>query len=70
MEALRALRKMYGLVYNLMLLAALLYIYRVTQTTTIARVTPEYIEEGRPHSLQDKEIPDYVSILRIHGPFL
>ena len=53
-----------------MTLAALLYIYRVTQTTTVARVTPHYIEEGRPHVLQDKEIPDYVSILRIHGPFL
>jgi SulP family sulfate permease len=53
-----------------MTLAALLYIYRVTQTTTVARVTPEYIAEGRPHSLQDKDIPDYVTILRIHGPFL
>jgi SulP family sulfate permease len=53
-----------------MTLAALLYIYRVTQTTTVARVTPQYIQEGRPHVLQDKEIPDYVSILRIHGPFL
>ncbi|MCX6628343.1 MAG: SulP family inorganic anion transporter [Candidatus Solibacter sp.] len=53
-----------------MTLAALLYIYRVTQTTTVARVTPEYIAEGRPHVLQDKDIPDYVTILRIHGPFL
>jgi SulP family sulfate permease len=53
-----------------MTLAALLYIYRVTQTTTVARVTPDYIEEGRPHTLQDKDIPDYVTILRIHGPFL
>jgi SulP family sulfate permease len=53
-----------------MTLAALLYIYRVTQTTTVARVTPRYIEEGRPHILQDKDIPEYVSILRIHGPFL
>ncbi len=53
-----------------MTLAALLYIYRVTQTTTIARVTPAYIAEGRPHVLQDKDIPDYVTILRIHGPFL
>ncbi|MEO8597789.1 MAG: SulP family inorganic anion transporter [Candidatus Solibacter sp.] len=53
-----------------MTLAALLYIYRVTQTTTVARVTPRYIEEGRAHILQDKDIPAYVSILRIHGPFL
>jgi SulP family sulfate permease len=48
----------------------LLYIYRVAQTTTVAPVTPEYIEEGRVHILQDKTVPSYVSILRIHGPFL
>jgi SulP family sulfate permease len=53
-----------------MSLAALLYIYRISQTTTVARVTPEYIENGRAHILQDKDIPPFVSILRIHGPFL
>ena len=26
--------------------------------------------EGREHILQDKDIPDYVAIFRIHGPFL
>ncbi len=51
-------------------MAALLYIYRVSQTTTVATVTPDYIESGRAHILQDKEIPPYVTILRIHGPFL
>lgn len=53
-----------------MALAALLYIYRVSQTTTVSTVTPDYIEEGRPHILQDKNLPPFVSILRIHGPFL
>ena len=53
-----------------MALAALLYIYRVSQTTTVAVVTPDYVEDGRPHILQDKEVPHYVTILRIHGPFL
>jgi SulP family sulfate permease len=53
-----------------MALAALLYIYRVSQTTTVATVTPEYIENGRAHILQDKDVPAYVTILRIHGPFL
>jgi SulP family sulfate permease len=53
-----------------MALAALLYIYRVSQTTTVAMVTPEYIERGWAHILQDKDVPGYVSILRIHGPFL
>jgi len=28
------------------------------------------VESGRPHILQDKPIPDYVAIFRIHGPFL
>jgi len=53
-----------------MVLAALLYIRRVTTTTTVARVTPEYIDEGRAHSLQLHEIPENVAIYRIHGPFL
>jgi SulP family sulfate permease len=53
-----------------MLFAALLYIYRVSQTTTVAPVTEEYIEDGRPHILQDKLLPPYVLVLRIHGPFL
>lgn len=53
-----------------MALAALIYIYRVSQTTTVALVTPDYVEEGRTHILQDKVVPPYVTILRIHGPFL
>ncbi len=53
-----------------MALASLLYIYRISQTTTVATVDSDYIESGRAHILQDKEIPPYVTILRIHGPFL
>jgi SulP family sulfate permease len=53
-----------------MVLAALLYIRRVTTTTTVARVTPEYIDNGRAHSLQLHDIPENVTIYRIHGPFL
>ncbi len=52
------------------ILAALLFIRKVAKTTTVTKVTKEYIEEGRPHSLQDKVIPDYVTVIRIHGPFL
>ncbi len=33
-------------------------------------VTNDYIKDGKPHILQDKHIPPYVSIIRIHGPFL
>ncbi|MCL2660206.1 MAG: SulP family inorganic anion transporter, partial [Acidobacteriaceae bacterium] len=53
-----------------MVLAALLYIYRIAETTTVVPVTPQYLEEGRAHILQDKDIPANVTILRIHGPFL
>jgi sulfate permease, SulP family len=53
-----------------MALAALLYIYRVAETTTVEAVTPEYLEDGQAHILQDKDIPANVTILRIHGPFL
>jgi SulP family sulfate permease len=53
-----------------MILAALLFIRRVSTTTTVTAVTREYVEQGRSHTLQDKQIPEYVTILRIHGPFL
>jgi SulP family sulfate permease len=53
-----------------MALAALLYIYRITETTTVAPVTREYLKDGQAHILQDKDIPSNVTILRIHGPFL
>jgi SulP family sulfate permease len=53
-----------------MILAALLYIRRVSNTTTVARVTKDYVDAGRVHNLQDKDIPDFVTIFRIHGPFL
>jgi sulfate permease, SulP family len=53
-----------------MILAALLFIRRVTVTTTVSRVTRDYVDRGRAHTLQDKSIPDYVTIFRIHGPFL
>jgi SulP family sulfate permease len=53
-----------------MVLASLLYIYRISETTTVSTVTDEYIEDGWLHILQDKHVPDYVTILRIHGPFL
>jgi SulP family sulfate permease len=53
-----------------MILAALLFIRRVSSTTTVSMVTSDYIESGRAHSLQDKTIPPYVEIFRIHGPLL
>jgi SulP family sulfate permease len=53
-----------------MALAALLYIHRVAETTTVLPVTKEYLRDGKAHVLPDKEIPPDVTILRIHGPFL
>jgi sulfate permease, SulP family len=51
-------------------LAALLYIYRIAETTTVSPVTEDYIRDGLPHVLQGRIVPPYVTLLRIHGPFL
>jgi len=51
-------------------LAALLYIRRIAETTTVVPVDDAYIRDGLPHNLQGQIIPSYVSLLRIHGPFL
>jgi SulP family sulfate permease len=53
-----------------MVCAALLFIKRVADTTTVTAVTDEYVREGHAHILQNKTIPPYVRIFRIHGPFL
>ena len=53
-----------------MILAALLFIAKVANTTTVSQVTDDYVEDGRVHILQDKDIPYYATIFRIHGPFL
>jgi len=53
-----------------MVLAALLFIRRVSETTTVSRVTDDYVRESKAHVLQDKPIPDDMAIFRIHGPFL
>jgi SulP family sulfate permease len=51
-------------------LAALLYIYRISETTTVVPITPEYIEEERLHVLHDRSFPENVSVLKIQGPLL
>ena len=53
-----------------MILAALLFIRKIAVTTTVSAVTDDYVESGRAHILQDKDIPGYLRIFRIHGPFL
>jgi SulP family sulfate permease len=53
-----------------MILAAFTFIRKISMTTTVSKVTDDYIEDGRAHILQDKDIPDYIAVFRIHGPFL
>jgi SulP family sulfate permease len=53
-----------------MVLAALMFIRKVSRTTTVTRVTRDYVEDSRVHILQGKAIPEYATVYRIHGPFL
>src|SRR5438270_10852179 len=53
-----------------MILAALLFIRNVAETTSVSEITKEDVAEGEAHVLQGKDIPEYVSMFRIHGPFL
>jgi sulfate permease, SulP family len=53
-----------------MVLAALMFIRKVSRTTTVSRVTRDYVEDSRVHVLQGKDIPPYATVFRIHGPFL
>src|SRR5260221_245674 len=53
-----------------MVLAALTFIRKVSRTTTVARVTQDYVEDSRIHVLQGKDIPSYAAGFRVHGPFL
>jgi sulfate permease, SulP family len=53
-----------------MVLSVLVFIRKVTSTTTIAEVTQDYLDEGRSHTLQNRNIPPYVAVFRIDGPFL
>lgn len=53
-----------------MMLAALLYISKVTRTTSVAKVDEEYLHQGVHHMLHAEDIPEGVAVFRIHGPFL
>src|SRR5271170_1804785 len=53
-----------------MVLAALMFIRKVSRTTTVSPVSKDYVEDSRVHVLQGKDIPDYAIVYRIHGPFL
>jgi sulfate permease, SulP family len=54
-----------------MVLAALLFIRRVAQTTSVAQVTAEEAaQRARADEEHYTEIPSYVAVFRITGPFL
>ena len=53
-----------------MILAALLMIRKIAMTTTVIEETQAEVEAARVHLMQDKSVPDYVTVYRIHGPFL
>jgi sulfate permease, SulP family len=53
-----------------MILAALSFIRKVSRTTTVTRVTRDYVADSSVHVLQGKDIPDYAVVYRVHGPFL
>jgi SulP family sulfate permease len=53
-----------------MILAALLFIRRVAVTTTVSRVTSDYLERAREHTLYGRNIPGNVAVFKVVGPFL
>jgi SulP family sulfate permease len=53
-----------------MILAALLMIRKIARTTTVTEETEDDVEAARVHLMQDKSVPDYVTVFRIQGPFL
>jgi len=53
-----------------MVLAAMLFIKRVADTTEVSKVTGDDMLERPEHIAQGKEIPEGVLVYRIFGPFL
>jgi SulP family sulfate permease len=52
-----------------MILAMLMFIRKVSSTTTVATVSPEDLEDSRLHELRDR-LPPYVTVFRVYGPLL
>jgi SulP family sulfate permease len=53
-----------------MILAALLMIRKIAVTTSVTEETEDDVEAARVHLMQDKDVPDDVTVFRIQGPFL
>ncbi len=52
-----------------MILAMLMFIRKVSRTTTVTAAEPEG-DDGQLHVLHDKHVPAYVTVFRVYGPLL
>lgn len=53
-----------------MILAMLMFIRKVSRTTSVTEAAEDDAEEGRLHVLHDKQVPAYVTVFRVYGPLL
>ena len=53
-----------------MILAMLMFIRKVSNTTTVTDARDDDADEGRLHVLHDKQVPPYVTVFRVYGPLL
>jgi sulfate permease, SulP family len=53
-----------------MILAMLMFIRKVSRTTSVSVADADDAEEGRLHVLHDKHVPEYVTVYRVYGPLL
>ena len=53
-----------------MILAMLMFIRKVSRTTSVSAAAEDDAEEGRLHVLHDKHVPEYATVFRVYGPLL
>jgi len=53
-----------------MILAMLMFIRKVSRTTSVTAAADDDAEEGRLHVLHDKHVPEYATVFRVYGPLL
>jgi SulP family sulfate permease len=53
-----------------MILAMLMFIRKVSSTTTVSSAADDDVDEGRLHVLHDKHVPEYATVYRVYGPLL
>lgn len=53
-----------------MILAMLMFIRKVSLTTSVTSLADDDVTEGRLHVLHDKHVPDFVTVYRVYGPLL